>query len=217
VASLDLRTIEYLFPSFPRLGGFVSGTATLDSSWLDVRFSSAHLVHQDGPGEPSRVSGSGRVTYGEPFMMYDLTLDAQPLSLTMLARSPGFTMLPVRGLMNGPIRAVRTSADLQLTTSLQGANGAFSFDGRVDVDSVGGYGAHGRGQFGSLNLVGLLEKPTLPTGVISGHYDVDVAGATAASLHGTASVDIERTLLDSMRVYPSHARVRFADGQMKVD
>ena len=39
--SLDLRTIEYLYPDFPRLAGFVSGTATLDSSWLDVRFSNA--------------------------------------------------------------------------------------------------------------------------------------------------------------------------------
>ena len=63
--SLDLRTIEFLFPAFPRLGGFVSGTATLDSSWLDVRFSNADITHQDGPGEPSHCTGSGRVTYGK--------------------------------------------------------------------------------------------------------------------------------------------------------
>src|SRR6185312_2222849 len=69
---LDLRTPEYLFPSFPRLGGFASGTATLDSSWLDVRFSNANLVHQDGPGDPTRLTGSGRITYGEPYMQYDL-------------------------------------------------------------------------------------------------------------------------------------------------
>ena len=123
---IDLRSIEYLYPSFPPLGGFISGTATLDSSWLDVRFSNAHIAHQDGPGEPSRFSGSGRVTYGDPFMIYDVALEAEPVSLTMLARSyPG---LPVRGLMSGPVRAKGSSPNLELTTSLQGVNGAFSLD-----------------------------------------------------------------------------------------
>ena len=86
VASLDLRTIEFLNPAFPRLGGFISGTATLDSSWLDVRFSDADVTHRDGPGEPSHFTGSGRVTY-DTLMIYDVALDAQPLSLTMFSRS----------------------------------------------------------------------------------------------------------------------------------
>src|SRR5205814_1822746 len=60
-ASLDLRSIEYLYPNFPRLGGTISGTATLDSSWLDVRFANADIVHRDGPGEPSHLTGNGRV------------------------------------------------------------------------------------------------------------------------------------------------------------
>src|SRR6185312_13663700 len=33
VESLDLRTVEYLFPAFPPIQGFASGTATLDSSY----------------------------------------------------------------------------------------------------------------------------------------------------------------------------------------
>src|SRR5262249_42582291 len=84
---VDLRTIEYLFPNFPRLHGTVSGTATLDSSWLDVRFSNAHLVHQDGEGEPSQVTGSGRITDSDQLVAYDMVLNAEPLSLTMIARS----------------------------------------------------------------------------------------------------------------------------------
>ena len=217
VGSLDLRTVEYLFPAFPPLHGFASGTATLDSSYLDVRFSNAHIALQDGPGEPTRLSGSGRITDGVPFMTYDVTLDAQPLNVTMLARSPHYAWLPFRGLVNGPIRAKGTSPDLELSTSLQGSVGAFSFDGHVDLDSIGGMGARGHGQFSAINLATLLEKSTIPEGLLSGHYEVDVTGETAASLRGMASVDIERTLVDSIRVYPSHASVRFADGRMTID
>ncbi len=213
--SIDLRSIEYLYPSFPRLGGVASGTATLDSSWLDVRFSNAHVAHQDGPGEPSRFSGSGRITYGEPFMIYDVALEAEPVSLTMLARS--YPALPLRGLMSGPVRAKGSSPDLELTTSLQGANGAFSFDGRIDIDSLGGYGAHGRGQISALNVAGLLEKPSVPIGTVSGHYDVDVDAIMTPSIHGAANLELDRTVLDSMAVYASRASVRFANGRMLID
>lgn len=215
VGSFDLRTIEFLFPEFPRLGGTVSGTARLDSSWLDVRFSNADLVHRDGPGEPSHVTGSGRITYGTPFMIYDVSLNAEPLSFTTLARS--YPSLPLRGTASGPIRAKGSSPDLELSASLEGAAGSFSFDGRVDIDTVGGVGAHGNGQFASLNLGGLLDKTNVPKGTLSGHYDLDVAGATASTLQGSARLDLERTLIDSVRVYPSFAHVRFGDGRLFID
>lgn len=215
VGSLDLRTIEYLFPSFPRLRGTISGTATLDSSWLDVRFSNADIVHHDGPGAPTELTGSGRVTYGTPFMSYDVTLDAAPLSLTALSRSyPG---LPLRGLVSGPIRAKGSSPDLDLALSLQGPGGGFSFDGHVDIDSIGGYAANGHGDFSNVDLATTLEGTTIPVEPLSGHYSVNVAGASAASLVGSANLDLERTRLDSILVYPSHASVRFADGRMLVD
>jgi len=212
--SIDLRSIEYLFPSFPRLKGFASGTATLDSSWLDVRFSDAHVVHQDGPGEPSELTGSGRITYGEPFMIYDVALDAQPLSLTTLARS---YPIPLRGLVSGPIHAKGSSPDLELSLSLQGSAGALSYDGRLDIDTIGGIGVRGRGQFSALNLAALLDNSKIPSGTTSGHYEVDVAGETTASLEGSANIGIERTVIDSIPVYPSHASVRFAGGKMLVD
>src|SRR6185437_1177776 len=56
-----------------------------------------------------------------------------------------------------------------------------------------------------------------PVAPLSGHYDVDVSGASARSLRGSADLSIERTRLDSILVYPSHASVRFADGRMLVD
>lgn len=215
VASLDLRSIEYLFPAFPRLGGTVAGTATLDSSWLDVRFSNAHVTHQDGPGDPSVLSGSGRITYGDPFMVYDAALDAAPLSLTMLGRS--YPNLPFHGLVSGPIRVKGTAQDLALTTALQGPTGALSFDGRVDIDSLGGYGAHGKGDFSNVNVAGLLDNAKVPGGTLSGRYVADVAGETAAATKGSVDLSLDRSVFDGIQLYPSQASVRFERGRMLID
>jgi translocation and assembly module TamB len=210
---LDLRTIRYLNKNFPPLGGVISGRATLDSSWLDVRFSDADITHQDGPGDPSHLTGSGRVTFDE-LMTYDVALDARPLSLTMLARS--YPTLPFRGLLSGPIRATGQAPNLELETTLQGSNGALSFAGRVDVDSIGGYGAHGRGSFSALNVSGLLENPKIPAGTLSGRYETDVAGETAAQLQGSVQLDLDATTIDSVRVYGTKARIELADGRMRL-
>lgn len=212
-ASIDLRTIRYLNKNFPPLGGFILGRATLDSSWLDVRFSNADVRHQDGEGEPSHFTGSGRVTYGD-VLSYDVDLDAQPVSLTMLARS--YPTMPFRGLMSGPIKARGTADALDVSTSLQGALGGFSFDGRVDADSIGGYAARGTGSFSNVDIAGVVEKPTIPVGTISGRYTADVAGETAASLVGFVDLSLEPTTFDSVRVYGTRARVEFADGRLKI-
>ena len=212
--SIDLRTIEYLYPSFPRLRGFASGTARLDSSWLDVRFSNASVTLTDGNVEPSHFTGSGRITYGDPFMLYDVNLSAQPLSMSWLTQS--YPAIPLRGLWSGPIRARGSSPDLELTASLQSPLGAFSFDGRVDIDSIGGYGAHGGGDFSGLNLAQIVSAPKLPVGTISGQYRVDAAGPTVADIKGVADLEIERTVIDGIRVYPATARLAFADGQLRI-
>ena len=219
IASLDLRTIEFLYPSFPRLNGTISGAARLDSVWLDVRFSNADVYHHDGPGEPSRFTGYGRVTDAGQFMAYDVTLDARPVSMTMITRSPDFQTIPIRGLFSGPVHAVGTSPDLQVTTSLQSASGAISFDGRVDLDTVGGKAYRGRGDFSGLNVTSLLERPTIPKNTLNGRYEIDIdsVGNDLSKLHGFLSVALDRSSFDDIRVNPSRARVRFIDGQMRVD
>jgi translocation and assembly module TamB len=214
--AIDLRSIEYLFPDVPRLHGIVSGTATLDSSWLDVRVRDAQLTHQDGPGDPSRVSGGGRITWSDKYLTYDLALNAEPLSLPMLARSFPF-LAPLHGAMSGPITLAGQTPNLSLSLSLAGGAGAVSYDGRADLDSAGGYGAHGHGDFSALSLDRLLGRTDIPIGALSGHYDVDAGGASAATLVGSAGVTLERTTVDSIRVNPSYAHVRFADGRVLVD
>jgi translocation and assembly module TamB len=216
--SVDLRSIEYLYPNFPRLGGTISGTATLDSSWLDVRFANADVTHRDGPGEPSHLTGNGRVTWGAQYLTYDIDAQAAPLSLGMIARS--YPKLPLTGVLNGPVKLSGTVKDLQLTTSLQGPAGALSFDGRVDIDPPG-YGIRGSGQVNALAVHQLLDpsrlEGTVRPAVLTGHYDVALAGDSLANLDGSAAIDLARADIDGLRIFPSMARLRFANRKLLVD
>jgi translocation and assembly module TamB len=213
--SLDLRSVEYLFPAFPRIGGTVAGVATLDSSWLDVRFSNANVTHRNGPGEPTRVTGNGRVTYGEQFMTYDVAVNAEPLSLTMMSRA---YPLGLKGVMSGPIQATGTTNDLQVTTQLEGPAGRFNYAGKVDLYPLS-VAARGAGRFDALDLSQLLDQSKTPAGFVTGNYQLDVRGDTndLGTLSGGAAVQLERSELDGIRVFPSRLRARFADGRMYVD
>ena len=214
VASLDLRTLQYLNPLFPRIKGTISGTAALDSSWLDVRFRDADLYHHDGTQPVSHVTGDGRVTWGDKFLTYDLALNAVPLSFTALAHS--YPLLPLRGSYSGPLQVKGTSPNLLVNTTLTGPAGSFSYNGLVDADPEE-YGARGRATTTSLDLRTLLEKAEVPRTTLTGQYDLDLRGATLASLTGSAVAAIDKSTVAGLRVDPSIARLRFANGVATVD
>jgi translocation and assembly module TamB len=214
VATLDLRTLQYLNPLFPKLKGTVSGTAVLDSSWLDVRFRNADLYHHDGAQPVSHVTGNGRVTWGDKYLTYDLALQAQPLSFTALVHS--YPLLPLHGSYSGPVQVKGTSPNLLVNTTLTGPAGSFAYNGLVDADPVE-YGARGRATTSALDLRALLEKNTLPHSQVTGQYDLDLRGESLATLAGSAVASIERSTLAGFRVDPSIARLRFANGLATID
>ncbi|HEY6219323.1 MAG TPA: hypothetical protein VIV65_04640, partial [Gemmatimonadaceae bacterium] len=211
VGTLDLRSIEYLFPAFPRLGGTIAGRADLDSIWTDVRFRNADITHRDGPGKPSRFTGSGRITDGDKFITYNVALNADSLNFSMLARS--YPSLGLRGMAAGPIRISGRTPDLTIDARLSGPAGQCAYNGRVDIDSVGGYFARGRGSFANLDLSKLLANPSAPFSSLYGTYDLDVSGASAKTLSGLAAVKLDQSRLDSARFEASNATVRFANGR----
>ena len=212
--SMDLRTPRYLFPDFPRLAGTISGTATLDSVWTDVRFRDADLTHHDGPGLPSHFTGSGRVTYGEEAIAFDVDLQASPLSLTTLARS--YPMLELRGPYDGSIRAQGTLGDMSLALSLVGAGGQMAVDGHFDFAEPG-YAARGTGSVAGLDVSTLLERPELPPSRLTGSYSMDVVGDSLANLAGSAIFDLDSARVDSLDVGRSTAALAFGGGRMSVD
>jgi translocation and assembly module TamB len=211
---IDLRTPRYLFPDFPRLAGTVSGTATLDSVWTDVRFRDANLTHHDGPDLPSHFTGSGRVTYGEEAIAFDVDMQASPLSLTTLARS--YPMLELRGPYDGSIRARGTLGDMDLALSLAGAGGEMAVHCRFDFAEPG-QAALGTGSVSCLHLRTLLERPELPPSRLTGSYSMDVVGDSLANLAGSAIFDLDSARVDSLDVGRSTAALSFGGGRMSVD
>ncbi|MEO7965133.1 MAG: hypothetical protein ABIT38_14605, partial [Gemmatimonadaceae bacterium] len=215
---LDLRTLQFLNKNFPRLNGSISGKATLDSLWTDVRFRNADIAHQFELETPSRFRGNGRVTIGAKFLTYDLAVEAAPLNLTSIAHAWPEALLQFRGLYAGPIRLQGAIDDLDIGTELTGDVGTLAWEGRVDADSTDGYGYHGTLNFNSLNLRTLYDTISMPQTSLNGVAIVDIVGDTITNYAGSLDVQLERSLIDSTRIYSgSRTRVRFADKRIHVD
>ena len=210
----DLRTLTAIYPAFPRIKGILSGSAVLDSSWLDVRVSNANLTHTDGAAEPTHATGSGRITYGVQFMAYDLNLQASPLSLTTLAES--YPKLPLRGTFSGPLHVSGIAPALSVTADLAGPAGHLVYSGTVDADSIGGYGAKGTGSFDMLNVMTLFGKAKPPMR-LAGTYDVDITGDSLANLVGRVGTRLDSSVVDGVRVAQGIAGLRFDRGVLLVD
>ena len=213
-SQLDLRTLQALDTSFVRLNGIIAGHAVLDSSWLDVRFSDGDFTHRDGDGPVSRVKGSGRVTWGAQEMTYDVSLAALPLSLTTIGKS--YAGMPARGEFSGPLRVKGTPSRLAITADLVGDPGRLEVDGTFDI-AVPTYGVAARGSATGLDLQRFLGRTDMPHTALAMRWSADVAGESLADLRGAASVQLDRSLIDSVRVFGGEARVRFLAGTLAVD
>ncbi len=215
---LDLRTLQYLIPTFPRLNGHIAGRAVLDSIWTDVRFREADITHTDGSGPETRMAGAGRVTFADTYTAYDLALTAEPISFTTFSRAYTESHIPLKGEYTGPMRLFGTAQDLAVTTQLQGPAGSIAYDGRVDGDSLGGYGLDGTFSYAGLDLRTLLDTAVTPNTDLWGRTTLDVTFDSLLTLKGAATVAFDRnSRIDSVVVYGgSRSRMRFDDGLLQV-
>jgi translocation and assembly module TamB len=215
---LDLRTLQFLNPEFPRFDGIVAGRATLDSSWIDVRFRDANITHGLGDTPPTRMLGGGRVTFGEDVTTYDLAVTAQPLAFATVAAAYQGGRVPLRGEFQGPVRMQGTIPDLAISTELRGAAGTLAYDGRVDADSAGGYAVNGTLRLLEADLSRLFDTVFTPPTSLTGAADLDLTGDSLATLSGRAVVQLDRSTFDELRIYPgSRAQMRFGDGLLRLD
>jgi translocation and assembly module TamB len=211
----DLRTAQYLNPLFPRLNGYMSGTAMLDSMWMDVRLRDADLVHRDGDSvAASRFRGNARVTMGDDFVYVDANTAVLPLSGDAIAKS--YPMFPLRGEYRGTLRAIGTIEDLAVSTDLVGDAGRVQFDGRIDGYEPG-YAAVARGTLTGFDFRRGFGWTSAPSASFDGRFALDLSGDSLANLRGTAQLIAERSMFDSIRVFGGRAFMRFGNGLMRVD
>lgn len=213
IETLDLRTLRYLSPAFLELQGKVSGTTTLDSLWLDVRFSNADLLHHDGSLPTSRITGFGRMTTHDTHMSYDMELEAAPVNMTTLARS--YPDIPLRGEFKGPVKIRGQPAALEVEATLTGAGGTIMYAGTVDAN-IPTLGAHGTGTVENLNLRTLLDNPDAPRTLLAGDYSIDFVGDSLIVGTGTIGGSLRGTV-DRLKINSSRARVRLDNGTARID
>jgi translocation and assembly module TamB len=215
IDSLDLRTPRFVNPLFPELAGSLRGTVRLDSLWYDARFSAADIEHIDGPGQPSRVTGSGRYTLVPEGVRFDVDLQASPISYTTLSRS--YPTLPIRGTAVGTIRASGMADDFALTTLLAGEGGELAYDGRADAlePSVGITGTF---RTRTLNLQTLFGDARFPETALSLAGSMNLHGVGLADLHGPlrATVDQFSRVADA-RLFGGSVALQFDSGAVRVD
>lgn len=215
VAHFDLRTPQFVNADFPRVNGVVAGTATLDSIWSDVRFRDGDLTHADGDGTPvSRFQGSGRITMADPHVSFELAVAALPFSLTTLSRS--YPAMPFRGDYSGPLRVRGSVADLSIVADMSGEAGRVQVDGQFDA-SLPGYRAVARGSVERLDLRTALGRPAAPQSSLNGRFNAELSGDSLSNLLGSARLVVDRSLIDSVRLYSAQAELRFSSGTMHVD
>jgi translocation and assembly module TamB len=214
---LDLRTLQALSPVFPRLNGTIAGKATLDSSWLDVRFRDADLVHRDGSGPETRAIGGGRVTFADTATVYDVALVLTPLSFTTFGRAYTEAKIPLTGEYRGPLRLQGTLADMVVSTELRGPAGVLGYDGRVDADSVGGYAFRGVLRFATLDIPTLTAPSERRRTELYGRVSLDIAGDSLPNLDGSVDVELARSFVDSVRIDTARVVLRAHGGRVVVD
>ena len=212
--SFDLRTPQAINPDFPALAGKMAGVVVLDSSWLDVRLSEADLTHRDGDLPESRFTGSGRLTSGEIEMAYDVAFEAQPISMTTLAKS--FPGIPLRGEFSGPLKISGTLRDLLVVTDLSSEAGRIEADVRIDAEAPR-YRLTGETRLTQFDPQVALNDLSMPSGELTARFVADIRGDSLADLEGSASVVVDRSTLSGVRIFAGDSRLRFADGKAYVD
>jgi translocation and assembly module TamB len=211
--SLDLRTLQAIDSTLPRLAGQVVASVRLDSTLRALRFRDLDLLHRDGDAVPSRVVGTGRLSWGT-VPSFDVSLMVTPIALGTLARS--FPDLPLRDSYTGPIRLVGRADSLAITTELEGASG--TLDAALILDAQAPrYRVTTQATVTDFRPQLAFADTTLPPGVVSFRVTTDLGGDSLPDLMGEAALDLTRSQIEGIRIFGGRARLRFGDGAMLID
>ncbi len=211
---LDLRTLQFLYKDFPLLHGIVTGHATLDSLWDDIRLRDADLTQIDGPDEPTRVTGGGRVTFGDSLVTYDLAVQFARLSFATLMRS--YAGAWFRGSFTGPLRMKGTLDNLDLSADLTSDAGEVSTNGHFNLLGPT-FEARGTTTLTDVDLPVIFGRPDLVSTDLTVTAQGNLVGDTLADMRGVLRVSMAKSQIDSVEADTGHVTLTFGDGAVQID
>lgn len=215
IDTLDFRTPRFVNPLFMQLNGFARGRVMLDSLWYAARFADADIELVDGPGQPSRFTGSGRYALVPEGTWFDVDFQALPLSYTTLSQS--YPNMPLRGEAVGRIVARGMADRFEVQTTLAGEGGELAFTGTADaLDPT--LGAFGTWRVRGGNLQSLFGDGRLPVTSLSLAGRVDVEGEVISTLRGPLTATLDQfSRIANARVFGGAFAARFDSGHVFID
>jgi hypothetical protein len=209
---VDLAQIAQFAPELRLRGsatGRVEATGSLERG-LDITGNVA-LDRADGY---SSVRGSGRFAVGGDRSAFDLRFEADPVGLELLSEQfPGLGRLS--GDAVGPVTVTGSLDDLQVDADIDTPAGAVTLRGRFALTGPQPrYRAEGSVTDFQLHRVAAdIPDET----VVTGRFDLEGAGDSAAELEGRFRADLESARVAGVAVHGGTATATVASGLVRID
>ncbi len=209
-SDVALATIERLAPAVT-LHGRLRLVGDLDGPWKDAAFDGL-LRHEDSAAAASVLRGTVRLTLADTVAVHaDVVADS--LSLDDLAAS--YPVIPVRGMVAGPVRLEGPLTSLAVTATLAGQGGGVRAQGEIVVgDSA--VRLRLNGSLDSLDLATRL--PAAPETRLTGTWNVDLTlPAAAAPATGSLALQLGPGQVAHVALQRAGATVALTPDQLEVD
>jgi autotransporter translocation and assembly factor TamB len=211
VSNLELALLTAFSPDL-HLVGSVSGSVD-GSGRMDRLLFTAALDHASADGARSRLDGGGTVTGSGRNRLFDLTVNAIPVSMQDLAAQvPALEGL--QGELRGPVHLSGTADDFVFDAGLATEGGDLELSGRV-LRAGATQRVIARGTASQFRLHAL--RPELPETVVTARIDLDVTGDDLATAVGTVYIELDSARHRGMPIGRIRLGGSLADGVLLVD
>ena len=207
---LQMGLAKAVAPSI-KLGGAVSGTATLNGSTAAIMTAQADVTHVER-GAVSRATGRAALRVrGMPW--FDVDAQMHPLALATLGRF--MPSVGLRGTASGPLRLKGSQNDLAINSQLTFPDGGFlDLRGTMDLASKEtGYNL----EFNTRLFNASTAIAKAPETSITAVGSVRGRGFDPATMQSQIVADVAPSTVDTVSVERANVRVAIANGVARFD
>jgi len=207
---LQMGLAKAIAPSI-KIGGTVSGTATLNGSTAAIMTAQADVTHVER-GAVSRATGRAAIRpRGMPW--FDVNARMHPLALATLGRF--MPSVGLRGTANGPVRLMGYQNNLAINTQLTFPDGGFlDLRGTMDLASrQTGYNLEFNTR--DFNVSSAIAKA--PETSITAVGSARGRGTDPATMQAQIVADVAPSSIDTVSVDRANVRVAIANGIARFD